>query len=693
MLLGIKNILFIGLLIFGNISLYANVNISSNDQVFNVSKHLGIYKDYHNQLTIQDMIEFEIPWKPAPFNNHFSNGFSSKTMWAHTIINNTSNDSIFIIASNFANIDNLTFYSQQNSANIDSLNIGKANLLAKSQNQLTSLPYKIKLQPKKSLELWVKIQTTKQQIFKINIGSIHAHDNYTINNNIKKWIIYGIFIAAICFMMLLWFIHRSAKHTFMMFFCFFITTLCMLEDGTLYFFFPDLIISYYNNLMTIALAIIITGTLFYTNEYTNSKTKYSILNITSIAISVVFWLLVFISFSFPTITLFFSLLLSTFVFIFITILSLNSLKRDNHSSKYFFIGWFIFTSGFCYYALTIFGLIPILEINLFHFAILIQIIFFFIGVIYNQNNEYDNANTIKSNLEKKNLALSNYIDKERIDLVKKKKSLESANTKIHDSIEYAKIIQHGINDISKNLNQYFSQNSIMHFAYNYDIDVMTTNYWSRVDNDKIIIVLTKQTGENILGAFQGLLTISLLDEIYTRFCATLTPLALINYLNNYIYNNKNNIQQSLSEMSISVVEFNISTKILSYATANQPIYISRITKNNDDAFTSTSHVDSQKLQSSIYPVGPNFIPINNQLQNRFALRIESTCNLYLISKGILKNHLLCPNYEELIPYLKNIGGMNATNQWKSINSKYTALSKENKLNCDLDILGVEINGK
>jgi len=217
------------------------------------------------------------------------------------------------------------------------------------------------------------------------------------------------------------------------------------------------------------------------------------------------------------------------------------------------------------------------------------IILFFIGFIIAMRKknqklkeqqaeiERANADLIMKNDEitaqKENLqAANNEILTKNEELSRQKEVIEQANKSITDSIVYAKRIQTAVCPSPNFLSMF----NMQYFLFFRPRDIVSGDYyWFHADDKSIFIVAADCTGHGVPGAFMSMLGLSLFNKIVAERNIT-EPDEILNHLRAEVKQalHQDSINSSQKDgMDLSLVRYDIETKMLHFAAANNNGYL------------------------------------------------------------------------------------------------------------------------
>jgi serine phosphatase RsbU (regulator of sigma subunit) len=159
------------------------------------------------------------------------------------------------------------------------------------------------------------------------------------------------------------------------------------------------------------------------------------------------------------------------------------------------------------------------------------------------------------------------------EVVKQKEEIEMQNREITDSINYALRIQEGLLPPVKRLQEKF-QGAFIFFRPR---DIVSGDFFwfDQVSNNKIIMVCADSTGHGVPGAFMSMIGSALIQEIVNRKEIT-RPSEILTTLDKEISSTLNqDVGDSTTSdgMDMVVCEFDISTRLLRFASALRPVII------------------------------------------------------------------------------------------------------------------------
>jgi serine phosphatase RsbU (regulator of sigma subunit)/ligand-binding sensor domain-containing protein len=184
-------------------------------------------------------------------------------------------------------------------------------------------------------------------------------------------------------------------------------------------------------------------------------------------------------------------------------------------------------------------------------------------------------------LRRKNQYLEQKVHERTIEILHQKDEIEDQRNQIFtqkkemtDSIEYASRIQRAMLPSEEVLNE----TGLEHFVLYHPRDIVSGDfYWMRNYKGKLIIAAADCTGHGVPGAFMSMLGMAFMNQI-VREGNFETPGKILDLLRAQIIKSlhqNDRIDATRDGMDMSLVIFDISNKILQFAGAFCPIYITR----------------------------------------------------------------------------------------------------------------------
>jgi serine phosphatase RsbU (regulator of sigma subunit) len=208
------------------------------------------------------------------------------------------------------------------------------------------------------------------------------------------------------------------------------------------------------------------------------------------------------------------------------------------------------------------------------------------------------------------------LESERKKVVDQKDIIEAKNTKITDSIFYARTIQESVLPDEEILSDYFNG----HFIYYQPRDIVSGDfYWFKTRESRAVIVAADCTGHGVPGAFMSMLGSELLNQIVNSPEIS-SPAEMLKLLDEGVYNalHRNATGSSHDGMDIAICTFDTKTNVLIYSSASRPIVVQR--KSKTTLYNATScTVGSFKMQ--------------NALPNDQQLELKKGDRVYLFTDG------------------------------------------------------------
>jgi len=167
---------------------------------------------------------------------------------------------------------------------------------------------------------------------------------------------------------------------------------------------------------------------------------------------------------------------------------------------------------------------------------------------------------------------------QQIEIQSQKDTLERKNLEITDSINYARNIQNASIPAPKRFNDHFRSSFVLFKPK----DIVSGDFYWVYEKDDVIFYATADcTGHGVPGGFMTMLGLSFLDELIAGQRVT-NPAEVLNLLRDkiiYALNQSGGFGENKDGMDITICCVNRKTKEMTYASANNDLYIVR--KNED----------------------------------------------------------------------------------------------------------------
>ncbi|GAH00812.1 unnamed protein product, partial [marine sediment metagenome] len=166
------------------------------------------------------------------------------------------------------------------------------------------------------------------------------------------------------------------------------------------------------------------------------------------------------------------------------------------------------------------------------------------------------------------------IRKQKTEIENQKDIIEQKNIDITDSIKYAKRIQDAILPSLQVIKDNLKDSFVLYLPK----DIVSGDfYWVKEKNESLVIIAADCTGHGVPGAFMSMLGISFLNEIVEKDNIT-SPEKILNVLRENIVTalrQRGLETESKDGMDMAVCSYNKKLKRLSFAGANNPLYLVR----------------------------------------------------------------------------------------------------------------------
>ena len=169
---------------------------------------------------------------------------------------------------------------------------------------------------------------------------------------------------------------------------------------------------------------------------------------------------------------------------------------------------------------------------------------------------------------------------QKVEIQNQKDILEQKNREITDSINYARSIQRASIPTEEKFNGHFSDSFVLFKPK----DIVSGDfYWVHEKNDRLFYATADCTGHGVPGGFMTMLGLSFLDEIIAGQGIS-DPAEVLNLLREKIIhalNQSGNAGESKDGMDITICCIDQKTSQLTYASANNDLYLVRKDENGE----------------------------------------------------------------------------------------------------------------
>ena len=274
--------------------------------------------------------------------------------------------------------------------------------------------------------------------------------------------------------------------------------------------------------------------------------------------------------------------------------------------------------------------------------------------------------------------------------------LEHQKKEIIDSINYAQRIQRALLASKKLLDKNLSKRDITgqanreYFIYFQPKDIVSGDfYWASILSDNhFAIAIADSTGHGVPGAIMSMLNISCLKEAVIAQKLT-QPGQILNYTRTKIIEtlaNDGSTDGGKDGMDCSLLCFDFEKNILSYAAANNPIWIVRKKQNAND-------LEFIELAADKMPVGKHERDTTSFSQKTFQL--QSGDMIYSFTDG-LPDQFGGPKgkkfmYKQFKEVLSNISQLDAEKQTEILNNKFSEWKGDLEQVDDVLVFGLKIS--
>jgi ligand-binding sensor domain-containing protein/serine phosphatase RsbU (regulator of sigma subunit) len=168
--------------------------------------------------------------------------------------------------------------------------------------------------------------------------------------------------------------------------------------------------------------------------------------------------------------------------------------------------------------------------------------------------------------------LQNALDEATREVVEQKELLEIKNKDITDSILYAKNIQQAMLPSTSQLSEYFNEAFVLFKPR----DIVSGDfYWVERFKQHIVVACADCTGHGVPGAFMSLIGSTLLKDVagLAQVQSSADVLSILDTKLKEVLHKQSEAVSIHDGMDISVMDYNVDTKILRVASANRPVIL------------------------------------------------------------------------------------------------------------------------
>lgn len=173
-------------------------------------------------------------------------------------------------------------------------------------------------------------------------------------------------------------------------------------------------------------------------------------------------------------------------------------------------------------------------------------------------------------LSEQNRMLEEKVQERTLDLQHEKKIVETKNQEIVDSIEYALRIQTAILPPLRVVKQYLNDSFILYKPK----DIVAGDfYWMETIDDLVLFAACDCTGHGVSGAMVSVLCNNALNRAVREY-NLLQPAAILNKTTEIVIESFSKSEEEIKDgMDISICAYNIKTRTLEWAGANNPLWL------------------------------------------------------------------------------------------------------------------------
>lgn len=274
---------------------------------------------------------------------------------------------------------------------------------------------------------------------------------------------------------------------------------------------------------------------------------------------------------------------------------------------------------------------------------------------------------------------NNLLEEKNILIAEQKNIVEEKHKEITDSINYAERIQRSFLASEQLLNENLKE----HFVFFQPKDVVSGDfYWaSKLSNGQFAMVVADSTGHGVPGAIMSILNISCLEKSVEEK-QLVNPADILNHTRTKIIERlkkDGSAEGGKDGMDCSLISFDFKNNSLTYAAANNPVWIIRNKK-------------IIELSSDKMPVGKH--DKDQQSFTQHTVSVETGDMVYAITDG-MPDQFGGPKgkkfmYKQLKELLISIAHLSVTEQNKALMSNLNAWKGNLEQVDDVTIVGIRI---
>lgn len=571
------------------------VEITEGTSVYNLGESIYLLEDKSQTATFDQaklkQAGFILSKEPTP-----NLGFTKSDWWFKVHLkNNSGKDANFILNIPYPFFNQLDLYVSDTAGSFAKETVGDHfNFSERKINHKYFLfPIKFKAGEQKTIygKLFCDGEATSLPMQLLTEQALNEHDN---NEQILLGLYYGILIFALVLSIFLGLTLRERENIYYVIYVIGAILFQGSLDGlTFQFIWPNLP-WLANHIIPLSAGISLFALIKFSQIILNIKEWFSGFNKVLSALLVLIGLTAiasvlpnpFYGLSIPIISVF-ALLSDVLLFA----SALLSFRKGNKTARYFLVSFSILLAAIIIAQLKNFGILPrvfvteygmqigsAIELILLSFALAERV------KTLREEKEVAQARLLKELAERakmqeeENIRLEQKVNERTAEVVKQKEIIEEKQKEILDSINYAKRIQYALlaSDelLQKNLKE--------HFIFFKPKDVVSGDfYWAyELSNDYFAMINADSTGHGVPGAIMSILNISSLNEAVKENDLT-QPAEILNATRKKIIthlSNDGSADGGKDGMDCSLVCFDLKNNKLSYAAANNPVWVVRGTE-------------------------------------------------------------------------------------------------------------------
>lgn len=571
-----------------------NVFVTTDDQPDEISllEKVTILEDKDHALTIKELIANDKGHDFIPISeSNFNPGYAVSTYWLKVTIKHevTEPTDFFLeIGTPTLNIANL-YYNE--GGRIIERRSGDAIKFSEKDIKNRRILVKLKARPGQQTTYFVKIRANGEN-FNL-LMNLMTFKQVWLNDYEDQYFL-GTFYGLVVFIIVIYFFFFIAlgDRTFL-YYVLYIVGLGLLNislDGYVsQFFFPDNPLLVNRSSMMVGGASVIFGML-YVRAFLEMKKYLPIFNKVVVTMILITFGIILMGFAPSHIFDISIVMISSFASLGTLVIIaaiITSMIKKTPFSRFFAVAYLALTVGVFVYIGKNFGLFPM---NFFteqslKFGTSAEMILLSLSMIDRfrrmQLEKQKQQEVLLDQLQEANVEkdqINQDLARQTNEIKDQKEIIEEKNKDITESIRYSKRIQQAVLPSAERLIKYFPDS----FILNKPKDIVGGDFaWFSERDKKVVVAAVDCTGHGVPGAFMSVIGNSFLNEIVNERKMT-RPDVVLEVLRESIIRSLKQRSRETGEpqgmkdgMDISVIRYDLETKILSFAGAKNPMYLVR----------------------------------------------------------------------------------------------------------------------